>query len=50
MENRINSEKCKVIRLNSGVEVTLHYAQDKPSLQEQMIKVMSSYQTKTAKI
>lgn len=50
MENRIDSEKSKVIRLNSGVEVTLHYAQDKPSLQEQMIKVMSSYQTKTAKI
>ncbi len=50
MEGTSSTEKSRTVQLGSGLTVVVHYAQDKPSLQNLMIKILSKYQTKSAKI
>ncbi len=50
MEHTSSTDKRKTVQLSDGLTVIVHYAQDKPSLQETMIKILGKYQIKSAKI
>lgn len=50
MEQESSTEKSRIVQLSGGLTVVLHYAQDRPSLQDLMIRIMSKYYIKSAKI
>ena len=50
MEQVKRKKKARSIQLSDGLTVVVHYAQDRPSLQDLMIRIMSKYYIKSAKI
>lgn len=50
MDQESSTEKSRIVQLSDGLTVTIHYAQDRPSLQDLMIRIMSKYYIKSAKI
>ena len=51
MEQEKQAEKTRIFQREDGVTITVHYAGDKPSLQEKMEEIIKElYQTKSAKI
>ena len=50
MDQESSTEKSRIVQLSDGLTVVLHYAQDRPSLQDLMIRIMSKYYIKSAKI
>ena len=50
MDQVCSTEKARSIQLSGGMTVVVHYAQDRPSLQDLMIRIMSKFYIKSAKI
>ena len=44
MEQMNSAEKCRAVQLSSGLTVVVHYARDRPSLQDCMIRILGKYQ------
>lgn len=50
MEQTNHIEKSRAVQLSGGRTVIIHYAQDKPSLQDLLIRIINKYYIKSAKI
>lgn len=47
MENKTNLEQTKHLTLYNGVSVTIHYAENSPSLTDRMVSVLCAHIAKT---
>lgn len=50
MDDANSSDKSRTVQLSGGQTIILHFAQDKPSLQELMVRIISKHQYNSAKI
>lgn len=50
MDRESSTDKSRTVQLKGGQTIIIHYAQDKPSLQDLLIRIINEYYIKSAKI